>query len=115
MSSVPAWPQRAVAVIALLLACLVFVPNVSVAGSWASSDQLAGAAGGFGGSTIPPAQLAPPGPQHAPALAHALLLILLAIWSRGRTCATAAALLRVSEPLPAPGRRGRAVLQAFLN
>jgi hypothetical protein len=99
-------------VVALVLGCLVLLPNVSLGGSWASPHPIADVSEP---TAVPPAQLVPPPAHHFTALAQTLVLTLLGacLAVSGPTQALAPA--RAPQPPRIPGRRGRAVLQAFLN
>ena len=99
-------------VLALLLALIVFVPDVAVAGAWASPTPVTDAAGSTETTGFAPAQLVRPAHSIPPVVPQVLLLVLVA-----------ASLVRVRPPaggaerrapVPKPGRFGRFVLYACL-
>ena len=101
--------------LAVLVALLVFVPCVSLAGSWASPAPVAALGHPAEHGAIAPAQLVSPAGQPVPRLTQFLLLVAGAVWLSFLGLPAAAAGPRLREPIPPRGRRGRAQLQAYLN
>ena len=107
--------RHAIPVLAVLLAFLVFVPGVSIVGSWANPAAVGALGNGSEHSAIAPAQLVAPAARPVPVFPQILLLIALAasLYYQWLSLAASGAYLR--EPIPPPGRRGRALLHAYLN
>jgi hypothetical protein len=99
----------------VLIALLVFVPFASASGSWASPAPVAALGTPAHHGAIAPAQLIPPTGHSVPRLTQFLLLIAGAVWLCFVGLPRAAAGPRLREPIPPPGRRGRALLQAYLD
>jgi hypothetical protein len=111
----PPGQQRLVSAIALLLALLVFAPDVSVAGSWAGPAPVEEPSVQFEHGAITPAQLVLPTARSVPSLAQILLLGAVAAWLLGPRSPVALLGSRPREPIPLPGLRRHALLQAYLN
>jgi hypothetical protein len=103
------------AVLALLLALLVFVPEVALVGAWARPASLTGVTDPSAGAVAAPAELLAPSIQSLVIAQHVVVLSVVAMWCSLLWLGAAVASASVREPLKAPGRRGRAVLQAYLN
>jgi hypothetical protein len=101
-------------VLALLLALLVFVPDIAVAGSWASPAPVANVGSPSEQTAFEPAQLVRPAILGVPGVPHALLMVLFGTWLLSRWLPLAVIRWRSLELVPKPGRFGRAVLQAYL-
>ena len=113
------WPvgrQACLPLLALVLALIVFVPDVSLAGSWASPASVAQTAGGSEDGQAP-AQLVRPTAPTAPLSTPLVLLVAVAVaaWVGSPWLVVAARITGRRDVPLAPGRRGRTVLQAFLN
>jgi hypothetical protein len=104
-----------VALLALVLALLVLAPNVSPSGSWAHPASLIGLGTTSEHDAIEPAQLVPPAALPRPELPQTLVLLAVITCLALQWPPQEAARRGMREPLRIPGRRGRAVLQAFLN
>jgi hypothetical protein len=104
-----------VAQLAFLLALIVLTPDVSPSGSWAHPASLIELSTTSEHGAIEPAQLVPP--AFVPVSHLPLQLTLLAIVTLMSAHWPPRAIFRsrAREPLHAQGRRGRPVLQAFLN
>ena len=114
-ATAPPVQRRALPIVAVLLALLVFAPGVSLVGSWASPTPVNVLGTSSDHSAIAPAQLILPAARPVTALAQVLLLIFVAARlcdQRWRVPATGP---HRGEPIPRSGRRGRTLLHAFLN
>jgi hypothetical protein len=102
-------------VLALMLALLVFVPEVALAGAWASPAATGNATDFVGGVVIAPAELVPPSIEPPPVAHQVVLLFVVAIWCSLHWAGAGVSLGGLLEPVKPPGRRGRAILHAYLN
>jgi len=101
-------------VFALVLALLVFAPDVALAGAWASPVAVTDVGNTSEGSSTAPAQLVAPAAPTIPVL-PLLLLFVVATWFYAHWLALTFGDDRGRKHLAPPGRRGRAVLHAYLN
>jgi hypothetical protein len=106
-----------VPLLALVLALLVFVPDVALAGSWASpAPPIVNVENVPDAAAVAPAELVAPSTQDPITPAQAVVLIVVAFCWGLRQLADALPLWgAVWEPPQPPGRRGRPLLQAYLN
>jgi hypothetical protein len=100
-------------ILAILLALLVFVPDVAVPGSWASPASTAHIHSVSDHAAVATAELAPP-TSPSPPLVWKLVLVIVALglayqWLDPHRRAS------LLPPIQPPGLRGRALLHAYLN
>ena len=101
--------------LALLLALLVFVPDVAIAGSWASPARVLDVGAPAETAAIDPAQLVRPITPTPPDEPHVLLLVLVSTLLDGGWLVAAAPRATPAETGPRLGRFGRGNLQTLQN
>ena len=104
-----------VTLLAVLLALVVFVPDVAITGAWAHPTPVSHTDRSADTTTFAPAQLIRPARDSAPDMPMIVLLIALSAWLLRPRPVSSDARWSWSWMLGPPGRCGRPVLQAYLN